>query len=106
MIEAECLDDFPGSAEIVPWHHGEQMMFYLIIQAAVPEISNWSRFYVSCGEHLRTQEIQGFFIIQNQHSLVIRSEDCAVVQAKQTLMDYKEAQHLPGTQKAEEQTEI
>ena len=84
---AERPHDQLGLLMVVARQVGEQVVLDLVLQSAVPEVGNETRFNISGGEHLSSQKVQGLIFIQNQHSFVIGSEDCTVVKPKQTLMD-------------------
>ncbi len=87
MLLAESLDNFSSFPQVVPGHHWKKMVLNLMIQAAVHEVGDETRFNVAGGKHLGVQKVHGIIFINGQHPLVVGGEDNTVVEAEQGLMD-------------------
>ena len=79
---AELSDDRSGSSEFVSGHSGEEVMFDLVVEAAVQEVGHRVGFDVAGGQDLGAYEVQRVVGIQDQHAFVVRREYHAIVDSE------------------------
>ncbi len=77
------------------------MVFNLVIQSAIPEISDGMRSHIARTEHLLMQKVQRIIFLRNEHTFMIGSGNRAKIQAKKRPVDDKEKDGLPECQAGE-----
>ena len=87
MLLAEVPDQGLRPAQAGTGHGREKVMLDLVVQAAQRKVSQPAAADVARGEDLTAQEIGLVRPLQDRHSLVVRGERGAKVQAEQALLD-------------------
>src|SRR5258706_5409507 len=75
VLLAVCSDDLLRFSQFVPGHGREQVVLYLVIQRAIPEVSQGMGPDIAGGKYLLTQEVYGAVPVQNEHALVVGGSD-------------------------------
>ena len=78
-LPAEGLDKLVALLQVVSWHHGEEMVIYLVLEAAAKPIHEELRNAmatsdVPSGCHLKLPEVRSSGSIVYRHSIVSQSE--------------------------------
>ena len=92
LLFAILADDHLSPVEPVPRHRWEEVVLNLVVQAAVPEVGQRASGDIARGDHLFAEEIEPAALLDEGHTLVIRSEDRAVVDAEERLVNREEAE--------------
>ena len=76
---AEGLDKLVALLQVVSWHHGEEMVIYLVLEAATKPIHEELRNAVATSDvpsgcHLKLPEVRSSGSIIYRHSIVSQSE--------------------------------
>jgi hypothetical protein len=74
VFDTEGSDDPPGLAQLVAGHVWEEVVLYLVVQTAEPEVGEAAGLYVLRGEDLLVEEVQPVAVFQDRQSLVIGGE--------------------------------
>ena len=98
VLFTEGFDDFSGLTEVVPGHGREEVVFDLIVEAAIPEIDKGVGLHVSSGKNLVVQVVQGVVPVGDEHTLVVWGKYQGEVKAEKHLMDHGKGQNLQRTE--------
>lgn len=75
MLSTKWFDDFLSFSHFVSGHAWKEMVFDLVVEAAVHEICNRVSPDTSSGNHLHMQVVQLVVAFQNWHALMVWGED-------------------------------
>ncbi len=106
VIPAELPDDRLRFSQLVAGQPREQVVFDLVVEAAVPEVRDRMGQDVAARQDLPVQEVQLAVPAQNGHGLVVRCKDRDHVRAEEPAMDGDEEHRLQRFQYREKQTEV
>src|SRR5262245_58997576 len=71
---AERPDDRLRFLQVVPRHAGEEMVFDLVVQSAVPEVGQRVSLDISTGQNLAANEVELAIAVQRRHPFVVGGE--------------------------------
>src|SRR5215211_1449153 len=106
MISTESFDDRLRFSQLVAGQPWKQVVFDLVVQAAIPEVGDRMGDDVPACQYLPAHEVELAVPGKNGHGFVVRSEDRDHEHPKESAMDGDEQQCLQGFQHGEQQAEV
>ena len=94
VFSTEILDNRLRFSQLVPGQSWKQVMFDLVVEAAIPEVGDRMSADVPAGQYLTVQEVQLALPLQHGHGFVVGREDRVHLHAKEPAMDGDEHQRL------------
>src|SRR6266702_3402320 len=87
VLQAERPHERTGTAQVRPWHAGEQVMLDLVVEPAEREVHHPAPAHVAGRQHLAAEVVQLVRFGEHRHALVVGGERAAQVEAEQALLD-------------------
>src|SRR5918994_1153187 len=106
VLPAEAPDYRLRFSQLVAGQPREEVVFDLVVEAAVPEVGDRVGCDVAAGQYLPAQEVHLAVAVQEGHGLVVWCEDRDQVGAEEPTMDGDEEERLQRLQHREQESEI
>src|SRR6266516_2318437 len=74
-----------------------EVMLNLIIQASIPEISQWASVNVACRQHLAMQKADFALFVQHRHTFMVWCKNGPQIEPGERLVNENKEQRLPDS---------